>query len=55
MQYRTLGRTDERVSIVGLGGFHIGHQSEESDSIHIIRIIRTATDRIAPRRPQPVT
>lgn len=24
MQYRTLGRTGERVSIVGLGGFHIG-------------------------------
>jgi len=37
MQYRTLGRTGERVSIVGLGGFHIGHQSEESESIRIIR------------------
>jgi predicted aldo/keto reductase-like oxidoreductase len=41
MQYRTLGRTGERVSIVGLGGFHIGHQSDESESI---RIIRTAID-----------
>jgi predicted aldo/keto reductase-like oxidoreductase len=41
MQYRTLGRTRERVSIVGLGGFHIGHQSDESESI---RIIRTAID-----------
>ena len=38
MQYRTLGRTGERVSIVGLGGFHIGHQSEESESIRIIRM-----------------
>ena len=41
MPYRTLGRTGERVSIVGLGGFHIGIQQDENDSI---RIIRTAID-----------
>src|SRR5919109_1293086 len=28
MPYRRLGRTGERVSIVGLGGFHIGKQSD---------------------------
>jgi predicted aldo/keto reductase-like oxidoreductase len=41
MQYRTLGRTGEKVSIVGLGGYHIGMQKEASESI---RIIRTALD-----------
>src|ERR1700739_587626 len=41
MPYRTLGRTGERVSILGLGGFHIGHQRDERESI---RIIRTAID-----------
>jgi predicted aldo/keto reductase-like oxidoreductase len=41
MQYRTLGRTGEKVSIVGLGGYHIGMQSDASESI---RIIRTALD-----------
>jgi uncharacterized protein len=39
--YRTLGNTGEKVSSVGLGGYHIGMQSEEQDSI---RIIRTALD-----------
>jgi len=39
--YRTLGHTGEKVSIVGLGGFHIGKQDDEVDSI---RIIRTAID-----------
>lgn len=38
---RTLGRTGEKVSIVGLGGYHIGMQSDEQESI---RIIRTALD-----------
>jgi predicted aldo/keto reductase-like oxidoreductase len=41
MQYRTLGQTGERVSIVGLGGFHIGHQKDPNDSL---RIIRSAID-----------
>src|SRR4029077_12505655 len=35
--YRKLGDTAERVSIVGLGGYHIGMQSDEQDSIKIIR------------------
>lgn len=39
--YRKLGRTRERVSLVGLGGYHIGMQSDEQDSI---KIIRTALD-----------
>jgi predicted aldo/keto reductase-like oxidoreductase len=40
--YRTLGRTGQEVSIVGLGGYHIGVQdlSEEES----IRITRTAID-----------
>src|SRR5262249_32312940 len=38
---RTLGRTGEKVSIVGLGGYHIGKQKDEQESI---RIIRTALD-----------
>src|SRR5271157_402849 len=39
--YRTLGHTGEKVSIIGLGGFHIGTQNNENDSM---RIIRTAID-----------
>ena len=43
MIYRTLGRTGEKVSVLGLGGFHIGKpELSEQDSI---RIIRTALDR----------
>ncbi len=38
---RVLGRTGEKVSIVGLGGYHLGIQTEEEESI---RIIRTAID-----------
>lgn len=34
---RTLGRTGEKVSIVGLGGYHIGVQKNEQESIRIIR------------------
>ena len=41
MAYRILGRTGEEVSILGLGGAHIGTQDDENDSI---RIIRTAID-----------
>ena len=39
--YRTLGNTGEKVSSVGIGGYHIGMQSDEQESI---RIIRTALD-----------
>ena len=37
MPYRILGRSGEKVSLVGLGGFHIGIQSDEADSIRLIR------------------
>ena len=37
---RVLGRTGEKVSMVGLGGYHIGMPNEEEG----IRIIRTALD-----------
>jgi uncharacterized protein len=37
MRYRQLGRTGEQVSVIGLGGHHIGRQKEEKDSIQIIR------------------
>lgn len=42
MTYRTLGRTGERVSAIGLGGHHIGRLREEQDSI---KLIRSAIDR----------
>ncbi len=42
MLYRTLGNTGEQVSLIGLGGFHIGTQKDEKESL---TIIRTAVDR----------
>ena len=39
--FRTLGRSGEKVSLVGLGGFHIGVPQDEQEGI---RIIRTAID-----------
>ncbi|HEX4414058.1 MAG TPA: aldo/keto reductase [Lacipirellulaceae bacterium] len=42
MVYRELGSTGEEVSLVGLGGSHIGQQKDPEESI---RIIRTAIDR----------
>src|SRR6266446_5810785 len=42
MIYRTLGRTGEQVSAIGLGGYHIGEPKDENESI---QIIRTAIDR----------
>lgn len=42
MIYRTLGRTGEKVSLIGLGGFHIGGIADEQQSI---RLMRTAIDR----------
>lgn len=41
MPYRTLGRSGEKVSLLGLGGSHIGGQKDEQESI---RIIHTAID-----------
>jgi hypothetical protein len=37
MLFRRLGRTGEWVSLVGLGGNHIGKQADENDSIHLVR------------------
>ncbi|BAY22266.1 twin-arginine translocation pathway signal [Calothrix sp. NIES-2100] len=42
MIYRTLGRTGEKVSVIGLGGHHIGRPKEEEEGI---RLVRTAIDR----------
>jgi predicted aldo/keto reductase-like oxidoreductase len=39
--YRTLGRSGEKVSLIGLGGYHLGKQTDPQESI---RIIRTALD-----------
>jgi aryl-alcohol dehydrogenase-like predicted oxidoreductase len=39
--YRTLGHSREKVSLIGLGGYHLGKQAEPQESI---RIIRTGLD-----------
>jgi aryl-alcohol dehydrogenase-like predicted oxidoreductase len=39
--YRMLGKTGEKVSAIGIGGFHLGVQANEKESI---RIVRTAID-----------
>ena len=39
--YRPLGSTGENVSVIGLGGYHLGKQSDPAESI---RIIRTGID-----------
>jgi predicted aldo/keto reductase-like oxidoreductase len=41
MKYRQLGRTGEQISLVGLGGYHIGVPRSEEEGI---KIIRTAID-----------
>jgi len=42
MLYRELGTTGEQVSVIGLGGYHIGKQADPEESI---RLIRAAIDR----------
>jgi len=39
--YRRLGRTGEMVSLIGVGGYHLGRQADEQEAI---RIVRTAID-----------
>ena len=38
--YRTMGRSGEKISLVGIGGYHLGRPSEQDS----IRIVRTALD-----------
>jgi aryl-alcohol dehydrogenase-like predicted oxidoreductase len=42
MIYRKLGRTGERVSAIGMGGYHVGLAKDERESI---RLVRSAIDR----------
>ncbi len=42
MQYRDLGRTGEKVSVIGLGGYHLGKQADPAESV---RLVQTAIDR----------
>ncbi|HZS26067.1 MAG TPA: aldo/keto reductase [Candidatus Angelobacter sp.] len=42
MIYRTLGRTGERVSAIGMGGFHIGQPKLSEDES--VRLVRAAID-----------
>ena len=39
--YRPLGRTGEMVSLIGVGGYHLGRQADEQEAV---RIVRTALD-----------
>jgi len=43
MPYRTLGKTGEKISALGMGGFHIGQPKIEK--AQSIRLIRSAIDR----------
>src|SRR5271169_2333218 len=42
MIYRKLGRTGERVSAIGLGGYHIGVAKDDQEAA---RLVRSAIDR----------
>jgi len=42
MQYRVLGRTGERISMLGVGGFHLSKPQDEREAV---RIVRSALDR----------
>jgi uncharacterized protein len=37
MQYRDLGRTGEKVSVIGLGGYHLGKQADPAESVRLVR------------------
>src|SRR5206468_9192846 len=43
MPYRTLGRTGEKVSAIGLGGWHLGLKNVDEELS--IRLVRSAIDR----------
>ena len=42
MIYRTLGKTGEKVSAIGLGGYHLGMPKDAAEAV---RIVRSAIDR----------
>jgi predicted aldo/keto reductase-like oxidoreductase len=42
MPYRVLGKTKEKVSAIGLGGYHLGHPPDPAVAV---RIVRSAVDR----------
>jgi aryl-alcohol dehydrogenase-like predicted oxidoreductase len=42
MLYRTLGKTGQKVSAIGLGGYHLGHPADPNVAI---QIVRSAIDR----------
>jgi aryl-alcohol dehydrogenase-like predicted oxidoreductase len=42
MPYRVLGKTGEKVSAIGLGGYHLGHPPDPAIAV---RIVRSAIDR----------
>jgi aryl-alcohol dehydrogenase-like predicted oxidoreductase len=42
MLYRTLGKTGEKVSAIGIGGYHLGHPQDPAVAI---QIVRSAIDR----------
>jgi predicted aldo/keto reductase-like oxidoreductase len=42
MLYRTLGRTGQKVSLIGIGGSHIGQPKDDDEAI---KIVRTGIDR----------
>src|SRR3989442_12800262 len=35
--YRRLGRTGEMVSLIGVGGYHLGRQADDQEAIRIVR------------------
>ena len=42
MIYRTLGKTGEKVSAIGLGGYHMGVPKDPQEGM---RLVRSAVDR----------
>ena len=45
---RKLGRTGVEVSIVGLGGFHMGMQRDPEESVRIVRAESCALEALTP-------